>query len=440
MISTELESFGIISNIDFVKKKNCHSSCVIKIIVTDLDHLSSLNQMVNTIVSVSNNRIIYLYGCVDRISIKHSFLNHIACVYLKSLSCCFDEEIHYRLFQNTQKTFKNLISSLSKDYITYKILDKAISEQKENQIILQRAQSNFEFSIKIAKKLGLNVFVSDRDKNHCNIYIAKYIDTLPYTFKNDQILNKSIHVKKNKTVIKIKSREFIELGSKINIDEKDYVITKVSGHYSNGISLFKYKLELVKKSLASKANYKNNKYCFLGRASVVDVDDPENLGRIRVKFLDFEDSANENQYWVPYLCSFTEKDQGIVLIPGKGEIVETFLFNGNCYSLGALREIPLNEELNNVEHRSLMTYNKKLVFSRDEVKLEAFGYSLMVTDKNLSIKDEINSISINKDGYILKTKKADILGDERLVLRSSPSTITLSKNSITAETSKFDVK
>jgi uncharacterized protein involved in type VI secretion and phage assembly len=161
-------------------------------------------------------------------------------------------------------------------------------------------------------------------------------------------------------------------------------------------------------------------FCEIQHAEVVENNDPDALGRIRVQFL-WQRGTDQKSPWMRVASPYSGKDKGFYIVPEKGDqVVVAFEQNDpdRPYALTGLFNADTKPEHHNSDNnlKSIKTKGGNNILMSDEPGKESFGIS---SPKDVSISGANGKITISgQEQIMLESKGSDITIE-------SPGTITI---------------
>lgn len=437
-----LENAGILRTVNLKKAVNSHSTAEIKMISVS-DKPDELRRYIGTPITVEDNERVLMRGKIDGLTFDNAFSGTTAVFHAVSLSAEMDKTNHNRVYQDTKKKYSDVINSLSNDSYSFQISDNSEGGKNDETLIIQQNETDFNFAVRIAKKLELFVFVDDVSSK-CSMLLAKKIGGKSSSVKGEEIIIQHYIINECEERIIITSRNYYAFGSQIICNGFDYVIIGFGMNYKDGEEEFRYEALRTLK-LVEKQN--ENGSVFIGKAKVVDNDDPDRLGRLQVEFLEYEDKLHENRLWIPYIANMTESDHGVMFIPDKNEIVSIYYSNSGCYACGCIREAKFTDEMKDVSIRTILTRNSKVEISEKCVEINAFDFNIKVEKNNASIETEKAKVSMSGDETLIKNDRTSVSvkGDAVKVIAGQKTQIKASEiniegnSKVTIKTPKLDI-
>lgn len=421
----ELESVGIINFIYLKKSKNNHSECEICIYINGDDAISKLKKLIGTDVCIEDEKRILMRGKICNFQCATTFSGSKATLKVISYSYEFDKKKYSRIFQDTQKKYKDVINTFCKNGFEVEIINDEFSNTEEENVLVQDKTTDFDFIKKISNNMSNDLFVIDTDRKPM-IKIAKHCDYVQKNLDESKIVTFELYKDEFLEVLNIQTSDYLELGQKVDFNGNIYVVVEVNIDFKDGISKNNYKLENTVE-LKSDLRYTG----FLGEGKVKDNKDLDKKGRIQINFLDYEDSMEKNRVWMPYISNLTEEKQGIQLTPDIDEVVNIFCKNGKCYANGCVRKIAFEDKLSDPKNRTLMFKDKYVAFKEDCIEFEAFDNKVLIDNDKLYIEIGDSKMLLNKNNIqIQSSSKIDFKSDKINIDGS---------NKITAKTSSFDI-
>lgn len=442
MTVSELEDVGIIQEIMIKKQKNQHSICEVKLYTSNENKLIELKRKIGKSVCIEDDTKIYMRGTIRAITCKRTYSGLKTVIKIISYSDKLDQEKKNRVFQNTQKKYKEVFEVLNSKEGTFKIIDSSFSTINEPLLLVQSNQTDYEFAYNLANNYNYSLFINDTNTK-CSINIGKNNGNAKQKLVEEDIITCNILLDDYTEQLSIRIRKFLEVGQIVSFENQDYVITSAIIVYKNDTLSLEYTLEKEIKV----ETHREALVAQLGKAKVISNQDPEHLGRIQVSFIEFENCLDTHIMWIPYIPCLTEQDQGVIFIPNVNEIVYVFCLNGQCYANGCIRETQLNDKIKNVENRTLMFKDKFISFLEDKIEMEAFSYKTTMQENRLILENKGNIIKLEEGNIIVQygDSKINITNDTIQLLTNQNVDIKANAinlngtKEITAKTKSFDI-
>ena len=383
------------------------------------------------IISVTtDDNVPIFFGRVESVEVESSFRSsevHVSCV---SLSVLSDEKPKTRIFHDPDKKISDVLSDsrLALESCNLK-LSADFAAFKYPRVILQNAETNFNFISRLAVSLAQKFWVIDTIQP-TKIIVDSCTNKSAREIKRDQIISeRRAKIGRHfKSFVKLK--KFFDLGQIVSVEglTKDFVVVGVKIFLEHEAYFFLYELEEHAPSPPKISDAPLFAKTTKLHAKVKRTDDPKNLGRIQVTFDNkfLEDMDEKNPLWIPYRTPYSGKNGGIVFLPDAGDPVEVFFTNEEIFCATALRKNPLADECRNVSEKYIGNNFKQRIFFREK-SLEIFSgdYKIIMDERGIELVVDKNSIVMNKQGIVLKT---------------ADSKISLAKDAAVHADGKFDLK
>lgn len=407
----------IIDNISLIyikikKEMNKHSTATIKFYLNDWNKLSDINKLLDTNINIENDSLLIFVGTAVGVTSEFDIDRIIVKVKLNSLSFNFDTELKKRIFQSTDKKWSDIFDKIKDSKNSIEITDTSLKNQEEKTLVVQDNITDFKFLLNSVIALGFNIFIDDCDKSKAIFCVGNTADSTTKNIEKEDVFDLKMSKKTDCDVVKFTCSTYAKLGSQISYDGFTYTVIRLTAVQEIDITCYKYKL--VKFNNKEKTDYIDNNFYDLGRCKVKSRKDDENLGRLQVEFLDYEDSLTNKRAWISYLPNLTEKDVGVLYFPDDDEIVKTLCNNNTPYITGCIREQKINDDYGNTDDRTIKLRDKIIAISQDKIQIDVDKTKIVLENDNMSIE----------------TNKIQAKGTNEILLES---------NNIKAKTQKFDI-
>lgn len=448
---TGLNKNLIIEKIKIKKNVNSHSTAKIRIRIPQENDAKNLESIIGSEVTIQNDTNILMRGCVSFVQIDYDYPSIFATVKLVSLTKKFDDKIQKRVFQSTDKKFADVFDKISSSDVNIDITEPNLKSKEYEGLIVQSNVTDFNFLIKVAKKLGYYVFINDTNSKPL-LSVGNYVLKSSTELKEENMQKVSFSKDEFDQSLKIKSNLYYEIGTQMKVLSSTYTIISMKIVVFD--RQFSYHYTYNKDVKSKEKDYCDTNFYNLGNCKVVSRDDDDKLGRIQVEFSDFEDSLSNKRAWINYLPNLTEGDVGVLTYPDKDEIVRVFSYDGNFFVVGCVREKEINKDFDDTQHRHIKFREKELTFTKDVLKLVSKDSKVEIDDDNLKIETneetgiETKNIKFKAetqaqiDTKTLNLKSSDTsnLEANSLNLKANSNTKIESLQTTINSTSKVDVK
>lgn len=356
-------------------------------------------------------------GIVSAVTIDYGMTSTMANVTITSKSMLLQETKEERIFQNPKKTYADILRSFAEleigkcDHIQDTI----------EEIIYQHNIDDFSFLLYLADKCGTGLWITEDGKISFGPQnSAERINDSEKMYQKS-ILEKKITVQRGNRDICILTMEQFLNGSTIQYEQSDYTISHICVYEKCDETYFQYIGSTNPVFDASEYSPEE----LITTAKVTDNRDPDNLGRIQVKFLMFSDNDSEKT-WIPYVSSFVGKnDGGVVMLPDVDDEVLICISNGKPYALGSLRQHALPENCVDID--------KKYICIKDSI--------ITIDDNEMCTKQgEKTLCSVKSDAVAIAYDKSKItLNDRTVIAEREKSSITITSDSVKSEIGKSKI-
>ena len=382
------------------KAANRHSYCKFKQRVAEENLAAYQNSIGKNIgVELDNGRPIF-FGEVTEILIERTYRGSYAEIKAVSSSLKTDEVKETRIFQNPEKTFGEVFKLKN---CSPEVEDK-LAAQKCKEIILQDAETNFEFVKRLAAWQGRRVWVMDTVNK---LQVGTCSDESTNKISQEEIIRLKVGRRGKIQTAELVTAKYFELGRILKLGDVPgkFLIVGLEAYQERGVDRIRFELEEMQNSEPSELITPPAKLT----AKVTDISDDKNFGRLRVQF-DVEDKAAD-KIWLAYRTPYS----GIIFMPEVGEAVEVFYKNGEAYVDSTLRTKPLDDEFKNVKDKFLGNNRKQRIFFREKsLEIKSADTSIFLDDKKIVLSVGENKIVMDEAGISLKTGgafKSDVAKD-----------------------------
>lgn len=419
MINSSLSIKGRIREISIEKECGKHAIMHINIIPNDLKNNSELFSFtkIGTDVEADIDGTLIMCGKIRNIEGRNTYSGATVAVLIVSDSLDSDTIEISRVYQSPEKTYKEICKKIS-EKATFEMKKSDISSKKIEDVIIQQNETDFQFANRIALENNTRLFVCSNERGNNQIIIDDSLSK-SFSLKENDIISAKITITDNNESVEFEYKEYIELGTKVNYNNQEYILVRLRAIYKDDNTRFYYRIERIIKT-KEKAKYPIN-LLSLGRAKVTDNKDKDNLGRIQVEFTELEDSINDKKIWIQYINAFTATDGGIFFVPDKDEIVEVIMQNNKCFAYGCIREKAVADKINNTDNKSLKIYDKTYVIEKDKIIFNAWDYVGEINENEIYIKNKEYNITLKKDSIVM--------GNDKNIFTISKNQIDLNYNS-----------
>lgn len=389
------------------KAANRHGLCKFKQRLPEKDLPAYQNSVGKKIgAELDNGRPIF-FGEVTDVSIEKTFQGNYVEVTAQSISFKMDELSETRIFQSPEKKFNEILNSSRLDLKGCAlVLDEKFSSRACPEIILQHDETNFNFIKRLAAWQGRRVWVNDTRQGKCSLKVAPCVDDTPNEISDEEIIRLKFGRRGSLHTAELVAKKYLELGRVLKLSGSPckFLIVAQKIYQDNGVDRIQFELEEFK--ISPPKNFPSTAPVKL-KAKVVEVEDNENFGRLRVQF-DIEDK-DAKKFFLPYRTPYS----GIIFMPEVGDVVEVFYSSGECFVDSILRTKTLDDEFKKVTDKYIGNNRKQRIFFREKsLEIKSTDASIFLDDKKIILSVGENKITLDEQGITIKTG-GKILSDSK---------------------------
>lgn len=434
---TGFENIERFKDFSLIKNRGEHSFCKFSFVTARFDDYSEL--VGNSVKIIEDNRNL-MVGIIEEVAFVTGNTENIVKVTVISKSSELDKEKMSRVFQKENQTYKEILDEMSRR-ISYDLnVPTSLKEAELAHPIIQMNETNYNFIKRLVyEAYGEFIIVDDGNDKTIN---AGYIDGSTYEIKTNEVISMALSVSKKVDEIDFaiqggaagkELRQFVDVGKRVLWKGKSYSITFFEVEKLEGV--YRYKCKAIcdlEVGTIDKKEYQQ----LMFKAKVVDVDDPDNYGRIRLDFTgdNIEDMTTDNKVWSNVLTSYTAKNGGFVFIPDVDDVVEV-VWNGiEFLVIGCLRQEPLAGQYQDVKLKQIGNlYGKNICFAEDKLEITSEEATVTLLDEEVQVLVMDSMVTISKD-------KIDIDTSQSKVQINNDVTIDTSKVHVDADEMENNVK
>lgn len=398
---------------------DAHSICHVsfKISLDMVEEFISLAEQRKQIDITSDNGDRVMSGIVFSVTIDYGVGAAIADTIIISKSIAYQEQGKERVFQNPQKTFEDIVKAFPSVNIgKCEHLNDVVEE-----IILQHNMDDFSFLVYIASLCGTRVWVNESGEVSFGAPGTKYTFDSQEHNRSLAVLNKKLTVKKNGRCLDIETLQQLPNGAVISLEQRDYTVCGVRVFERYDETRFHYTGHTNPYPEPQKTNS-----VLITRARVTAQNDPDNLGRIQVQFLDFEDNDSDKT-WIPVLTPFIGKNKGgIVMVPDEGDEVIIVVSEGNAFVMNSIRKDELPDNCQDISKKHIAIKDSIATLSEESISLTNQQSIIQIDDKSISVSQNKSTITVEADSIESESGKSVlVLKDSQMKLENGDSSMEL---------------
>ncbi len=367
-------------------------------------------------------------GLVANVGVEKQDTYGLLKLSLKSTSYLLDTEKKRKSFQNTGKTYEQILKETygSQANLIMNVSDKAIGS-----IVMQYSETNWEFTRRIAANFNAPVF-ANVDTEKPNITIG-----LPASGKSYKL--KDVEYDYGSSLgggTSIKTQQYMYLGDKVSYGGqtervKELSATMVSGILTTTIAAAQDSGFEAQRSLMSAnggavsgggamgssgngvgvtTNAAVSGKMFTGIVQAVKKD------KVQVHLVDIDaEYDGGGDYWFPYSTAYSSSDgSGFYCMPAEGDTVRVFFPSGNEGEAFAASSVNVSP-LDNPKHKKWRSpAGKEILMTEEGIFITCKENKIFI---NLANEDGI-TISCDKDINICSKTNISVMANQKMVLQA----------------------
>ena len=405
----EIERF---KDFSLIKNRGEHSLCKFSFVAASFDDYSEL--VGNSVKIIEDNRNL-MFGIIEEVEFVTGTTENIVKVTVISKSSELDKEEISRLFQKEDQTYKEILDEMC-SRINYEMnVPTSLKEAELAHPIIQTNDTDYKFIKRLLYDAYGELIIVDVG-NDKTINVG-YVDDSTHEIKTNEVISMVLSLGEKVGEIDFliqggadgqELRQFVDVGKRVLWQGKSYSITFLGVEKTECVYRYKCKaicdLEI---GTIDKKEYQQ----FILKAKVVDVDDPDKYGRIRLDFTgdNIEDMTTDNKVWNNVLTSYTAKNGGFVFVPDVDDVVEV-IWNGiEFVVIGCLRQEPLAERYQDVKLKQIGNlYDKNICFAEDKLEITSKEATVTLLDEEIQVLVKDSMVTISKDKIDVDTSKSKV--------------------------------
>lgn len=312
-----------------------------------------------------------------------------------SFSVLMDKEPKSRIFQNCGKNLLDILKDVCREYKGIVIKDQGVNKISVPDPIIQYQETDWHFLLRMTKKYGLDIVVSQDDENvnEGTLWIGN-IDRRPKEISDNMLVGKT-YSEKGMTY-KCNTTDIFDVGDNVLYHGKEYKIISCDFYLDHNALIREY-------TFCSEAD--REEICpwlrgLILKAEVLALEGAgKNQGQIQVKF-DLEKDNPRDPVWIDWVTPFCDGNTGIYNMPAVGETVLIRAMNEDGTELIAennLRTTQIDQELH-VTDKLLRVGDKQILFNDEQISIKNKSTSVILENENVTIHTETGSWILNADG------------------------------------------
>lgn len=410
---TGFEKIVFLTRFTIIKQINRHNICSFQGVVPNKESISLMKKIEADIEviwqdEISGKECKIFQGFVSEVKLIENFRETLVEVTAFSTSAKEDEDTYTRIWQDPEKKYGDIIAKQPLNMSSFEIkLSEKLEKESCAKIILQNQETNFEFLRRMAKYKGFSLWTEAK-----KIYITDSLFQKVTTLNCNEIIRYESKVKHGIRSLKITLTRYLPFGSIVQIEDErcEYVIEGIKVEKRREVYEFSYSLSERKKNSSFQEKLQHFEKTVIFSGKVVNTEDPENMGRIQVDLGgEHREDLSKNKMWIPYRTPYTGKAGGIVFIPDKGDAVEVFITNEECYACAALRKLTIPEECKNVQEKYIgNNYERRIFWRENNLEIASGKYKIIMDNEKIELSSGKSKITMEEDNITLSQGESKI--------------------------------
>lgn len=430
------------------KREGEHGCCRFSALVDDTKGEALLSKLGTELLAFAEmGGALAFRGEITKIALKKSYSSVTLSVEACSHSQAMDVEKRQRIFQSPKKTTDDILKEIKPQAKCKASINEAVKEIPLSPVILQKEETDFAFLCRLSKMIGTSLWVMDAF-SPTEVIVGDVIDDEIRMILEENILSLETTRYTVGELLYLHAVTCLNIGQKVRIgkETKIYVVMSMDAMLCQGSDEFCYSLrELVTPQTKAMFPLYTEQLPVKLKAEVQNTDDPEHKGRIQVGFSKpVEDIHGNDPLWIPYRSPYCGKKGGIVFLPDKGDEVEVFFTEGDCYAISALRTVPLPAECQKVVEKYIGNNSEQRIFLREKSLELHSEKNVIVMDKDkikLVIGDRETHVTLDKDKIELVVGRSRLLiTQEGIALNTKESSAHFSQDIALKSTGVLEAK
>lgn len=379
------------------------------------------------------------YGMINKISLQS--INNVKTLEIEALgnTCLMDIKKKSKSFQGNRMTYREVFESIKSSYNKASMIDNISKNKKNNNIIVQYNETDWEFLKRIASHFNAVIIPECR------------MDGIKYTIgkgQNGSLYNlKEFNYSMTKGIneFKLKSAQGISKIDDMNFITYEITTNKILDLYQNiqfknrTLNVYRCEMEFINGILTNTYILRDEKAIKIPRiynekltglsleGKVVSV--KRDVVKIALGIDSYSNTAKSNTEWLPYSTVFSSSDgTGWYCMPEIGDAIRMYFPDNNEENVYVISSVNLESrdpsKRNNPDIKSISTkYGKQIVMRPGEIDIFSGGNSMILSDDN--------GILISSDKNItMKGSKIKINGKEVIITGKNGVKLTQNEASV----------
>ena len=395
------DKFISVERFEFESSMGGHDHCEVLAVIRegDADNFSGLLDRECTV----KDKALDWTGVISESEIIRRVAGVYVRVRLEGLTVRHDKIIRNRIFQQPEKTFEDIFKAMA---LNGAMLDGAAKKISVPGIQLQDGETDYAFLKRLAASLGLNLFAQSRGA--LKFVAGEFLSDAQRELDIGRVKIWRRTESAGGNRLELSTEENLNVGEKIGLEGKTFIVTrKRLVMESSRVVEYCRLIEYGKHESESSTSEK------ILPAKVVENNDPDKRGRVRVEFVDpFEDALSKTRDWIAMGNDHSSGDRGLVFVPNIGDAVLVCVRDGSGIYFSARREEKISAPFDDPAKKYIIIGKEKYIELNDE--------ALLIRNKNATVEVGEEKISLMVGDNAIKIDKSE------LVLNVSGTTVKLS--------------
>lgn len=385
-------------------------------------------------------------GTITKINIK--CIRSVYFIEIEAMSCTYEVDIkkHTRIFQDNNMLYKDLCSYILKEYKGADFIDSVFKSNKIKNLIVQYQETDWEFLKRISSHFNKVLIVNSVSLEpkftvgHSNNNSVVNMHSTMYSISKNMKKYNNLKQNSNENFSEqdficyhFTDENYLMLGQKINIDNKNLFIKKVTSEIKNGLLKFEYEA-LFEKAMETKRKFNRNIIgkSFEGKVTEIKKDE------VKVDFqIDKVESKEKSMLFKYSTLYSSEGECGWFFMPEKDDIVAIYFPNENegfaIASFSTRKESKGNSKVSDPNTKIIGTNkNKELKANKSEISFNAQeGLSIKLSDGGIEICSTSNTNFDSKSNITINGNNIDITAGQTVHFINGKSNLIMDGNTHT---------
>lgn len=392
------DKFVSIERFEFQSAIGNHDRCEIVAVINEKD-AGNFKGLLNKTVGLKDKDFDWT-GIVTESELMSRVDGIYVRVRLDGLTVKHDKDFRNRIFQQPKKTVDDIFGAM-------KLKGVALIGDGKNKevpgIIIQDGETDFAFLKRLTAALGLKLFAES--KGTLKFTAGEFLSNAQKNLNSNKIKIWSQTECANGNRLVLSTDENLNVGEKISVGGKTFIVEK-KRIVNESTRFVQYcHLKEIKKSDAKPSTVEK-----ILSATVVENNDPDKRGRIRVDFLQpFEDALKDDRAWIAMSNDFSSEGKGFIFIPNSGDTVSVCVRDGEGIYISARRDKTIGAPFDTPDKKYLILGDKQFIeFNDDAFIIRNNDATITVGKEKVEIAVGDNKFAVDKNRIVSEVKKTAV--------------------------------